>query len=171
MHTEQITMAEFLARHPVNLTWQTAPANPDMSDAAGMFHYYITLEYQGHSMSLYYSKGRGHVTPHPRMPAKDAALHIVNSRPRTLYGEELLKRFPYTPTPPTRAEVLDNLASEADGIESTRGFEDWAGEFGYDTDSRKALATYEACLKSARSLRDFLGRDAFYLLLHQVERL
>lgn len=73
--------------------------------------------------------------------------------------------------PPTLAEVLDCLASDASGIENARSFEEWASEYGYDTDSRKAERTYKICEKQARDLERFLGQDAYQQLLWNTERL
>lgn len=53
--------------------------------------------------------------------------------------------------------VLDALISDAWGYENARSFEDWCGEYGYDTDSIKALRTWEACEKVSNDLIDFLG--------------
>jgi len=72
---------------------------------------------------------------------------------------------------PTLAEVLDCLASDASGIENARSFEDWANEYGYDTDSRKAEKTYRICQVQAEDLRNLLGRDAYKTLLYHTERL
>jgi hypothetical protein len=36
-------------------------------------------------------------------------------------------------------------------------FEDWASEFGYDTDSRKAAKVYQACLQTALKFRQFFN--------------
>ena len=60
---------------------------------------------------------------------------------------------------PNAATVLDCLASDASGVESSRGFEDWCGDYGYDVDSRKAERTFKACEKVARNLRRLLGDD------------
>jgi hypothetical protein len=59
---------------------------------------------------------------------------------------------------PTAHGVLDCLLSDASAGEQT--FEDFADEFGYDQDSRKAYATWESCVKMAERVRTFLG-DAF----------
>lgn len=71
---------------------------------------------------------------------------------------------------PAMVDVLDCLASDASGVESARGFEDWCGDFGYDTDSRKAEATYRACRKQWASLQRLLGADLAAELL-AAERL
>ncbi len=57
---------------------------------------------------------------------------------------------------PEAADVLDCLLSDSD-VENAQGFEDWAGNLGFDPDSRKAEKIYNACLKSAEKLRRFLG--------------
>jgi hypothetical protein len=71
---------------------------------------------------------------------------------------------------PEAADVLDCLASDAAGIENATNFEDWASEYGYDTDSRKAHRTYQACHRQADKLSKFLG-DSYETLLFDVERL
>ena len=47
------------------------------------------------------------------------------------------------PVAPTAASVLYSLLLDASGADEN--FYDWCADYGYDTDSRKALATYEAC--------------------------
>lgn len=71
---------------------------------------------------------------------------------------------------PGAAEVLDCLISDANGIDNARGFEDWCGEYGYDTDSRKAHRTYTICQRQAERLRKFLGAD-LYQQLNDAERM
>jgi hypothetical protein len=38
-------------------------------------------------------------------------------------------------------------------------FEEWAADYGFDTDSRKAETTYRACLDIALKLRNGIGED------------
>jgi len=77
----------------------------------------------------------------------------------------------YEPTPPTIEIVLDSLASDAGAYEQARNFEDFAADFGYDTDSRKAERMYQACGEVSKQLRTFLGLEEFRMLLEEVERL
>ena len=72
---------------------------------------------------------------------------------------------------PTAAEVLDCLASDAASVVNARDFTDWASDLGYDTDSRKAEQTYQACVKSTADLRRLLGVDAADVLMFRTERL
>ena len=73
--------------------------------------------------------------------------------------------------PPTLEDVLDCLASDSAGVENARSFEDWAAEYGYDTDSRKAEKTYCLCRDQAEQLKALLGPDSYAQLLWNVERL
>ena len=56
-----------------------------------------------------------------------------------------------TPIPPKAAEVLACYCR--DFTDSDCAFDEWAENFGYDTDSRKALATYESCRAAGPKLR------------------
>lgn len=72
-------------------------------------------------------------------------------------------------TDPTVEDVLDCLASDSATIDNARNFEDWCGELGFDTDSRKAEKSYKACQRQDDKLRAFMGAD-FQTLLYEVER-
>jgi hypothetical protein len=72
-------------------------------------------------------------------------------------------------SPPTTADVLDCLASDAAGYENAQSFEDWCGEYGFDTDSRKAERTYNTVKRQADKLRTFMGDD-YEALLYHTER-
>lgn len=63
---------------------------------------------------------------------------------------------------PTVADVLDSLRSDASS--AAQSFEDWAGDYGYDEDSRRAYATWEIVERMTAELRAFMG-DAFNMLL------
>ena len=58
---------------------------------------------------------------------------------------------------PDAADVLNCLASDASGYENAGSFEEWAGEYGYDTDSRSAERTFSAVESQTLALRSFLG--------------
>lgn len=59
--------------------------------------------------------------------------------------------------PPLLRDVLYCLVSDASALDA-RDFEEWAGDYGYDTDSRKAEETYELCRRQSRELEHVLGR-------------
>lgn len=73
--------------------------------------------------------------------------------------------------PPTAADVLDCLASDASGYDNAGSFEDWCAEYGFDSDSRRAERTHRNVGRQAEALREILGTPADYeTLLYKVER-
>jgi len=72
---------------------------------------------------------------------------------------------------PEVVDVLNCLADDSAGVSNARSFEEWAEEYGYDTDSRKAEKTYNVCVKQAARLLSFLGKDLYDKLLWETERI
>lgn len=60
---------------------------------------------------------------------------------------------------PELEEVLNCLFQDAYSVINARDFEDWANEFGYDTDSRQAENTYNECIKIANQLNELFGSE------------
>lgn len=63
--------------------------------------------------------------------------------------------------PPDAAGVLECIQSDCSSIENARDFDDWASDFGYDTDSRKAERIYRACQDQTQLVRSWLGRELY----------
>ena len=59
---------------------------------------------------------------------------------------------------PDLRDIMYSLVMDSDVIDYP-SFEEWASNFGYETDSRKAEAIYRACLDIALKLRAALGDD------------
>lgn len=57
---------------------------------------------------------------------------------------------------PHIGDVLHSLARDSDVLDYG-GFESWAAELGFDSDSRAAESTYRACVEIALKLRNGLG--------------
>lgn len=73
---------------------------------------------------------------------------------------------------PELAEVLDSIASDVSGLEDGEiSFEEWAANYGYDSDSRKAESIFHACEVEALQLRTLLGEKRMRQLIEEVERL
>jgi hypothetical protein len=71
--------------------------------------------------------------------------------------------------PPTTADVLEVLLSDASGYINARSFGEWADEFGFDpeTDARGTWKrTYEAIKRATDALRVFLGEKFEDYLWH-----
>lgn len=70
---------------------------------------------------------------------------------------------------PSITDILDAIASDAHAG-ADLDFEEFCSNFGYDADSRKAYATWEACVKMRDDLTAFLGSDLLDELLYDTER-
>jgi hypothetical protein len=69
-------------------------------------------------------------------------------------------------SPPEFRDVMYSLLQDSDVID--RGsFEEWAGELGFDTDSRSAERIYKECLDMALKLRNLIG-DAKMTELREI---
>lgn len=73
------------------------------------------------------------------------------SKTRNLFG-----RTNAVPILPELRDVMCCLLMDASVLDYS-SFEDWANEYGYDTDSRKAETTYRQCIETALKLRNALG--------------
>lgn len=132
----------------------------------------VTLKRGNNSMSFDYSAGCGHC------PANKLKFKPNGNMPFD-YHKELMKRAiadewevgvamkvlhhsqrPYDATNkkilPKDADIIYSIVLDASAIDSG-SFEEWASEFGYDTDSRAAEAVYKACLDTALKLRAIIG--------------
>jgi len=69
---------------------------------------------------------------------------------------------------PELADVLHSLAMDSSALDAS-GFEDWAAEYDYDTNSRAAEATYKACLDIGLKLRAALGDAGFQALREAMQ--
>lgn len=67
-----------------------------------------------------------------------------------------VERFERVAILPKASDVVHSLILDS-GVLDYATFEEWASEYGYDTDSRKAESTYRACLEIALKLRVGLG--------------
>jgi hypothetical protein len=103
------------------------------------FHWSVTLTYNGRTFTTSYKTGCGHVDKASGMPTLNQAHDVKKVRE------------------PNAADVVSSLCSDARSGADT--FEDFCGNFGYDTDSRKALDLYLQCQNIGRDVRRLLGAD------------
>ena len=147
MSTQTKTLADFITDNGITMQVQRVPMRPDAEpkDWPGASHWIVTLRKGGHGT------GKGPET---------GCMSFFYSMGSAHNGA------------PSNESVLDSIASDASSVESARSFEDWCGDLGYDTDSRKAERIHDACRKIRDELRDMLDdAEAFEELLYNVERL
>jgi hypothetical protein len=130
------------------------------------FAFKLTLALDGRSMDTDYRMGIGH-----------AKLRSGRSwSVRESEGEKIRynafgpgKDGIETAPTPTLFDALYCLCSDASMWENARNFEDFCGDIGYDSDSRKAEGIYNACGQVAKDLRAVLGRKLYDELLAMDE--
>jgi hypothetical protein len=115
---------------------------PDYAARVGWdgFHWRITLRYDTREMTTLFSMGKAHAyTAQHKADSRDAFVEDAGFNDGTnLYAKA-----------PTVEAVLYSLQSDANIPDS---FDHFCSEFGYDTDSRKAEITHNACLHSRREV-------------------
>ena len=137
----------------------------------------VTVKRDGRDvLSTDYSAGAAHcpsygvkVSPHWNRPAKYWQSEIVDfetesgfkARGFTSWGGFTADRE--KPIKPDAVDVLYSLTMDS-GVLNYAGFENWALEYGYDTDSRSAESTYRACLEIALKLRAAIGESGLETL-------
>ena len=131
--TTETTFGTFCATKGVTIT--AAFTGREERNGWKCFAWNVTLGYQGRTLTQPYFCGLGHVTKAPKWdPNREGR-----------------------PIPPNAADVLASLLSDASCAAGT--FADFCSDLGYDTDSRKALATYLACQEEGPKVRKLIGKD------------
>jgi hypothetical protein len=116
----------------------------------------VTLKQNGRDiLTTDYSAGYAHAPSY-----KQGNFNTVDGRQAVI--DECEKGFKVTgtfrfqdkksPILPNDQDVIYSLLTDSEVLEYAC-FEDWAGEFGYDADSRKDEQIYNACLKIALQFR------------------
>ena len=141
-NAEHQTITAFITAHGLTMTVERTADNPHIDNGPG-----------GDRMTHW----KCHITR--RDNGKRRSLTTIFSMGSGHHGAE-----------PDLPSVLDCLASDAAGYANAQSFEDWAGDYGYDPDSRKAERTYKAVQRAAGKLETFLGPDLYETLLFHTER-
>jgi len=118
-----------------------------------------------------YGAGCGHCPSYQQGNSNAPRAMAVEAECETGYAHRIDGMKPAktkSPILPEFADVLHSLASDSDVLDAG-GFEEWASDLGYDTDSRKAEATYRACLDIALKLRNALGEQGLATLREAVQ--
>lgn len=124
----------------------------------------VTITANGRSITTDYMQGIGHLPGYKHgWKSIDDANREKEAAETGKYLRPNAEYFRTAIPPPTLDDVLSCLILDASAIDAG-SFEDWAQEFGYDTDSRAAEKIYDACVKTALQLRSMLGNDRIELL-------
>ena len=157
MITDTVSIGEFVKANRISMTAERTDNNPNMDDASNMDHWKVVLTIK--------ALREGFDTWHGYKGKLGACQY--STRKLTTYFSQ---GYGHNGREPKVTDVLDCLASDSSSIDNARGFEDWCGDFGYDTDSRKAEKTFKVCEHQAKRLRSFLGDSLYKQLLYDTER-
>ena len=173
------TLKEFIAAHGITMTSQPTTNNPHMevNKEHPMDHWYCNLRNSdGSVMGVHFSTGMGlRKAPEGAAPEMSHDRFILNRKHNENHQKLKAEYVAYQkrrllPVPPSVEDVMDCMASDSSVVENCKeSFESWCSEYGYDTDSRKAFATYNTCVAQARQFAAFIGAD-YEKLLFEVER-
>ena len=154
------------AKKSPSLNWQVTLST--LSPIDGQRRVILTTDYgagSGHCPS--YKQVFGRKTVEDQEREARVAWECENGRPATKFVDIGRRTQMPATIEPKALDVIHSLVSDSDVLDAG-GFESWARDLGYDTDSRKAEAIYRACLETALKLRAAIGdaglsalRDAF----------
>jgi hypothetical protein len=178
----------------ITLTSVSAPFNPNMDDSEKMFHWACCLSVKDRPLdgfNVMFSKGGAHLQlrAKPMFYGHGAGtndIREVKENVRSYYydfDKKCIRKYHGTTSiwhsqlyalmleaaPPTAEEVLDCMLMEASALDYDT-FEDWASDFGYDSDSIKARDLFHFIRRQSKNLIKLLGRENFRLAM-EMERL
>jgi hypothetical protein len=141
---------------------QSQSRNRDEKDPS--LNWKVKITRGGQTLETDYTQGVGHLPGYNFGLSKkyDYREHVTQAAEKGVWSASLANQTngllwgAKKLAPPPLADVLYSLASDADVLDHPT-FESWASDFGYDADSRKAEATYRACLEIALKLRAMIG--------------
>ena len=149
---------------------EPAPANPHMDGSMpeGSLHFLCKIKNDTRlpviELETYYSVGPGIVESWVRKHGEPYARRLLKeSKPpgqrrsideKENYEKAMAYGRKYRPT---AADVIGCLLSDFTSLDCSDGFEDWASDLGYDTDSRKAERAYLLVQKQAVTFRRLAG--------------
>lgn len=131
----------------------------------------VTISNGQKEITFDYSKGVGHL-PYPQTnfglngyqkrminEAIDSAVETGVARKLTIVDKDIKflpgnAQFPN----PSLQEVLYSLSSDSD-VRHYLTYEQWAADFGYDTDSRKGEKVYDECRKQTADFMKLIGSE------------
>jgi hypothetical protein len=135
-------------------------------DKDNSLNWLIALSSGRRSLSIHSTQGIGHLSGYKmsfnhRMSVDDN--NTITRSVETGVVFSLAAACAVAQPAPELEEVLYSLVMDSSVLDAGT-FEEWADDYGYDTDSRKAEATYRGCLENALTLRAMIGDEALQKL-------
>ena len=109
---------------------------------SGQSHWAVTVNFNGKSYTTEYHKGAAHRCYYSFSGRKGSPVNL--NKWKTIDDQIALERS--RPNKPTLPDVMYALVMDSQEFHyGCLDFEEWAENYGYDTDSRSAENTYNAC--------------------------
>lgn len=143
MSETEKTVSDYLAEKGVN--FEATLVGADKRDGWDCDAWRVRFYRAGKFIATDFYTGTGHRKPLKRAPK---APNNKRSAAYDNWAHQWVK-----PVAPVAVGVLYSLLSDAQGAEQP--FDYWAADYGYDTDSIKALNTYNACCEIRRQVNTF----------------
>lgn len=129
------------------------------------FHYLVRIT-PAYPMQCLACKYPDEKRKHEYHPTNEKAIEVTYSKGSGHVEKQApwQKNMGMEPRPikPTLKEVLSCLLLDARPFcEGHVSYKEWAGDYGYDEDSRKGEKVFRACEKQSLALRDLIGAEAF----------
>ncbi len=167
IETPKQQIEAWAAQHGVTMAAEFVPFSQSRNkgEKSPSLNWRVTIKRDGRDIrTTDYSAGCGHC-PSSKIVVEGGAYHRKNIKERNIAEEcETGKAGINCPNKgkallPDLADVLYSLSMDSSVLDAG-GFESWASDYEYDTDSRKAEDIYRACLDIALKLRSGLGETA-----------
>lgn len=173
-HSIQETVQDIMASNDLSLSYDFVPFSHSRNakEKNPSLNWVVTLKRGDRVvLSTDYMAGMAHCPAYsaPGLGMQNCIMRMDAIKSECETGHEYKEHgWQKNPITPDVCSVMHCLVLDADVIDAG-GFENWAADHGYDTDSRKAEATYRACLDTALKLRTGLGSDTLSALREALQ--
>lgn len=173
------TLAAALEQHGVTITADFVPFSQSRNKDEKSTYYKNFPQYSLNWRVTVHHKGRAILTTDYMQGMGNCPSYKANARMTSDYVKAISQECETGRTyhwngpgkkiePPPASDVLYSLLLDAEAI-NAGSFEEWAADYGYDPDSRKAEAIYRQCLEYGLKLRATLGEDVLAQLREAAE--
>lgn len=121
------------------------------------FLWNVVIAYQGGAWSFPYKCGIGHIEKKPFAGPDPKPTYRKGT---TAYEQWINEAF--HPKKPKISDIIYSILMESEA--ASMSFNEWCGDFGYDTDSMKAFKTYQACCEEGEMLRKAFTNDQIQVM-------
>lgn len=154
-------LTEIAGEYGLTLTFEFMPQKfPEGTKLTDMgMKWLVTVVYHGTAvLATDYTQGVAHCRSYRPTMSMGVTVHDYG-----LIRQECATQ-PRSGQPDEPLTALWCIASDCQTVMGCGSFEEWARELGYDTDSRKAEAIYDECVRNYLTLKRYIGDEGIETL-------